>query len=145
MEDAAPSAGTHWRKLTLAAALLMVAVVLAGIAGHRAPEALFSIGPLAALVAHVGYYNGIVKTEYFSDWEFTIFVDIGFFVALLGIGWGFGALIGLERFRISIMANVGMAVLVGMAVILLYGWTKENKAKLEEPLRDPIPEATTSQ
>jgi hypothetical protein len=143
MTDAAHSAGTHARKLTLAAALFMATLVVASVAGRNVPEALLGIGPLTALIAHFGYYNGIVKTQHFSDLEFTIFVDIGFFVALVGIGWGFAAVICLQLFRSSVISCVAMASLVVLAVILLYAGTEQNKAKLGAPPRNPIPEAAT--
>ena len=118
---------TPWPKVTLAGGL--VTLFTGFLVRRRPPMAtLLVAGPTLVAISLVAFYFRVVKTEFFSDWEFTRFVEAGFFIAMMGFTWAAGSalMILVAAGRGSWRGALAWAVACAALVLALNSWTGSN-------------------
>ena len=96
----------------------------------------------AALVGFVGFYLRAPQTAEFSDEAFTVGVEAGFFVALLGCAWAcVGALSPSAAQKADDVMRIVGVVIATVFVAWLFSRSTSNAEAISPPII-PFPRAT---
>ena len=129
-------------------------VLISGVIAARGPwEPLWAIGPIATFATGVSLVSFVLRVDdggFFPDKPFTVNVDFGFFVALLGFGWVVlsGVVIVVTALTDERPPSGWIGPSVGLLIVAAlvgssYNWTSQSRERITEgPTFPGVPEAT---
>ena len=103
------------------------------------------LGPSAISAASLILFAlRVDDSRFFAEAPFTPNVEVGFFIALLGVGWGVVAALGMSMTGSSPGGPLVIAAVVVVTVLVaaLYASGIANQDRVADPFDEPIPEAT---